>query len=160
MIEHLRSCFICLFLLNLIRKIFLFLLGVVSENFKEFLCSSENDQSLAFAKDIVTQANHARAKIASRVETRGADGSEVLRRLAGSNFLARASGSLALLFLRKIRHRSWFMCSFKFFSCLFIYSTANFRFASAKKCSNEGRALMQLDFQQYLMKLEKLTDIR
>ncbi|XP_031566777.1 syndetin-like [Actinia tenebrosa] len=33
-------------------------------------------------------------------------------------------------------------------------------FASAKKCSNEGRALMQLDFQQYLMKLEKLTDIR
>ena len=34
------------------------------------------------------------------------------------------------------------------------------RFASAKKCSNEGRALMQLDFQQYLMKLEKLTDIR
>ncbi|XP_058972812.1 syndetin [Pocillopora verrucosa] len=33
-------------------------------------------------------------------------------------------------------------------------------FASAKKCSNEGRALMQLDYQQYLMKLEKLTDIR
>ena len=34
------------------------------------------------------------------------------------------------------------------------------RFASAKKCSNEGRALMQLDFQQYLMKLERLTDLR
>ncbi|CAH1237851.1 VPS50 [Branchiostoma lanceolatum] len=33
-------------------------------------------------------------------------------------------------------------------------------FASAKKCSNEGRALMQLDFQQFLMKLEKLTDLR
>ncbi|XP_015779252.1 PREDICTED: syndetin-like [Acropora digitifera] len=33
-------------------------------------------------------------------------------------------------------------------------------FASAKKCSNEGRALMQLDFQQYLMKLERLTDLR
>ncbi|XP_077862394.1 syndetin-like [Saccoglossus kowalevskii] len=33
-------------------------------------------------------------------------------------------------------------------------------FACAKKCSNEGRALMQLDFQQFLMKLEKLTDIR
>ncbi|KXJ15287.1 syndetin isoform X2 [Exaiptasia diaphana] len=33
-------------------------------------------------------------------------------------------------------------------------------FASTKKCSNEGRALMQLDFQQYLMKLENLTDIR
>jgi hypothetical protein len=33
-------------------------------------------------------------------------------------------------------------------------------FASAKKCSNEGRALMQLDFQQFLMKLETLTNIR
>ncbi|XP_048413603.2 syndetin [Stegostoma tigrinum] len=33
-------------------------------------------------------------------------------------------------------------------------------YANAKKCSNEGRALMQLDFQQFLMKLEKLTDIR
>lgn len=34
------------------------------------------------------------------------------------------------------------------------------RYANVKKCSNEGRALMQLDFQQFLMKLEKLTDIR
>ncbi|XP_071803209.1 syndetin-like isoform X1 [Asterias amurensis] len=33
-------------------------------------------------------------------------------------------------------------------------------FASAKKCSNEGRALMQLDFQQFLLKLDKLTDVR
>ncbi|XP_013417386.1 syndetin-like [Lingula anatina] len=33
-------------------------------------------------------------------------------------------------------------------------------YASAKKCTNEGRALMQLDFQQLLMKLEKLTNIR
>ncbi|XP_022109307.1 syndetin-like [Acanthaster planci] len=33
-------------------------------------------------------------------------------------------------------------------------------FASAKKCSNEGRALMQLDFQQFLLKLEKLTEVR
>ncbi|CAH1787995.1 unnamed protein product [Owenia fusiformis] len=33
-------------------------------------------------------------------------------------------------------------------------------YASAKKCTNEGRALMQLDFQQFLMKLEKLTDLR
>lgn len=37
----------------------------------------------------------------------------------------------------------------------FFYSYAN-----VKKCSNEGRALMQLDFQQFLMKLEKLTDLR
>lgn len=34
------------------------------------------------------------------------------------------------------------------------------RYANVKKCSNEGRALMQLDFQQFLTKLEKLTDIR
>ncbi|KAH0503626.1 Syndetin [Microtus ochrogaster] len=33
-------------------------------------------------------------------------------------------------------------------------------YANVKKCSNEGRALMQLDFQQFLIKLEKLTDIR
>lgn len=33
-------------------------------------------------------------------------------------------------------------------------------FASARKCSNEGRALMQLDYQQFLMKLEKITDLR
>ncbi|XP_053302914.1 syndetin [Pleuronectes platessa] len=33
-------------------------------------------------------------------------------------------------------------------------------YANVKKCSNEGRALMQLDFQQFLMKLEKLTDMR
>jgi hypothetical protein len=33
-------------------------------------------------------------------------------------------------------------------------------FAAAKKCTNEGRALMQLDFQQFLNKLEKLTDLR
>ncbi|XP_071949997.1 syndetin-like [Antedon mediterranea] len=32
--------------------------------------------------------------------------------------------------------------------------------AGAKKCSNEGRALMQLDYQQFLMKLEQLTDIK
>uniref|UniRef100_A0A8C6Q7U2 VPS50 subunit of EARP/GARPII complex n=1 Tax=Nothobranchius furzeri TaxID=105023 RepID=A0A8C6Q7U2_NOTFU len=33
-------------------------------------------------------------------------------------------------------------------------------YSNVKKCSNEGRALMQLDFQQFLMKLEKLTDLR
>ncbi|XP_030056373.1 syndetin isoform X2 [Microcaecilia unicolor] len=33
-------------------------------------------------------------------------------------------------------------------------------YANVKKCSNEGRALMQLDFQQFLLKLEKLTDLR
>jgi len=33
-------------------------------------------------------------------------------------------------------------------------------FAAAKKCSNEGRALMQLDYRQLVMKLEKLTSIK
>lgn len=33
-------------------------------------------------------------------------------------------------------------------------------YASIKKCSNEGRALMQLDFQQLIVKLEKLFEIR
>ncbi|KAJ9592435.1 hypothetical protein L9F63_015851 [Diploptera punctata] len=33
-------------------------------------------------------------------------------------------------------------------------------FSNAKKCSNEGRALMQLDYTQFLSKLEKLTSVR
>ncbi|KAL7636151.1 UNVERIFIED_CONTAM: hypothetical protein RMT77_012908 [Armadillidium vulgare] len=33
-------------------------------------------------------------------------------------------------------------------------------FASAKKCTNEGRSLMQLDYQQFLMKLDCLTPVR
>ncbi|KAH9518838.1 Syndetin [Bulinus truncatus] len=33
-------------------------------------------------------------------------------------------------------------------------------FASAKKCSNEGRALMQLDFQQFLTKLDQIIELR
>lgn len=32
-------------------------------------------------------------------------------------------------------------------------------FATTKKCSNEGRALMQLDHQQFLSKLEKITPV-
>ena len=31
-------------------------------------------------------------------------------------------------------------------------------FSLAKKCSNEGRALMQLDFRQFVVKLEKMSD--
>ena len=33
-------------------------------------------------------------------------------------------------------------------------------YSSIKKCSNEGRALMQLDFQQLIVKLETLTEQR
>lgn len=32
------------------------------------------------------------------------------------------------------------------------------RFSSAKRCSNEGRALMQLDYRQFVVKLEKIID--
>ncbi|KAG7281342.1 hypothetical protein CRUP_023493, partial [Coryphaenoides rupestris] len=39
-------------------------------------------------------------------------------------------------------------------------AVSNVLYANVKKCSNEGRALMQLDFQQFLMKLERLTDLR
>lgn len=42
----------------------------------------------------------------------------------------------------------------------FAVFTLSRSYANVKKCSNEGRALMQLDFQQFLMKLEKLTDLR
>jgi len=34
------------------------------------------------------------------------------------------------------------------------------RFAQAKKCSNEGRALMHLDYQQYRTKVERMSNIR
>lgn len=34
------------------------------------------------------------------------------------------------------------------------------RFAQVKKCTNEGRALMQLDFQQFRIQLEKMSNIR
>lgn len=33
-------------------------------------------------------------------------------------------------------------------------------YSTVKKCTNEGRALMQLDFQQLVVKLEKLCDVR
>lgn len=34
------------------------------------------------------------------------------------------------------------------------------RFSMAKKCSNEGRALMQLDFRQFVLKLEAISDMK
>ncbi|XP_067655152.1 syndetin-like [Haliotis asinina] len=33
-------------------------------------------------------------------------------------------------------------------------------YANARKCSNEGRALMQLDFQQFVTRLDRITDIK
>ncbi len=36
----------------------------------------------------------------------------------------------------------------------------HFRFSQAKKCSNEGRALMQLDYQQFRTKMEKIVSIK
>ena len=35
-----------------------------------------------------------------------------------------------------------------------------FRFSCAKKCSNEGRALMQLDFRHFVMKMERIAEIK
>ena len=64
-----------------------------------------------------------------------------------------------LVFERYLYCEFW-MTPFFLISTIFNSYNLYSRFASAKKCSNEGRALMQLDFQQYLMKLEKLTDIR
>ena len=43
---------------------------------------------------------------------------------------------------------------------MYSYMFYNVSFSQAKKCSNEGRALMQLDYQQFLTKLGKLTDLR
>ena len=43
---------------------------------------------------------------------------------------------------------------------VFLFVHVYYRFSQAKKCSNEGRALMQLDFQQYRTKVEKLSNIR
>lgn len=36
----------------------------------------------------------------------------------------------------------------------------SYRFSQAKKCTNGGRALMQLDYQQFLSKVERLTDVQ
>ena len=33
-------------------------------------------------------------------------------------------------------------------------------FAAAKKCTNEGRALMQLDYRQFVLKLEAISGLR
>ena len=33
-------------------------------------------------------------------------------------------------------------------------------FSEAKRCSNEGRALMQLDYRQFVLKLEKICQIK
>jgi len=41
-----------------------------------------------------------------------------------------------------------------------VYFLSICSFSQAKKCSNEGRALMQLDYQQFLSKLGNLTYLR
>lgn len=42
----------------------------------------------------------------------------------------------------------------------YLLTLAFHRFSGAKKCTNEGRALMQLDYQQYRTKVEKISNIR
>jgi hypothetical protein len=46
------------------------------------------------------------------------------------------------------------MKKFELNSKQFLFS----RYASVKRCSNEGRALMQLDFQQLLRRLERIIE--
>lgn len=48
--------------------------------------------------------------------------------------------------------------------CMIVKSSnvdfTSYRFSNAKKCTNEGRALMQLDYQQFLMKLDSIMDLK
>lgn len=56
---------------------------------------------------------------------------------------------------------SYSICSMtSLYRCNYHIAFVIFRFSNVKKCSNEGRALMQLDYQQLLMKLEKITTVR
>jgi len=48
----------------------------------------------------------------------------------------------------------WAMCAFAAGS-VFVEG-----FSCAKKCSNEGRALMQLDFRHFVMKMERIAEIK
>ena len=48
----------------------------------------------------------------------------------------------------------WEMMSF---ACGLIFVEG---FSDVKRCNNEGRALMQLDYRQFAMKLEKICDIK
>jgi len=54
----------------------------------------------------------------------------------------------------QVRQHIWNL-AFKSAAYLFVEG-----FCTAKKCTNEGRALMQLDYRQFVLKMEHLTDIR
>ena len=53
-----------------------------------------------------------------------------------------------------LRKDLWIL-SLKYSSRVFVEG-----FSLAKRCTNEGRALMQLDFRQFVLKMEKICDIR
>ncbi|CAI8049384.1 Syndetin [Geodia barretti] len=70
---------------------------------------------------------------------------------------ARQPPPLTLLYLcSSSLSYQWPLCNV----CYIIISMFVCRFSLAKKCTNEGRALMQLDFQQYRTKVEKISGIR
>ena len=70
---------------------------------------------------------------------------------------ARQPPPLTLLYICSISlSYQWPLCNV----CYIIISMFVCRFSLAKKCTNEGRALMQLDFQQYRTKVEKISGIR
>jgi len=54
----------------------------------------------------------------------------------------------------EVLHSLWSMCSYAS-ALLFVEG-----FSTAKKCSNEGRALMQLDYRHFVMKLERIAEIK
>ena len=54
----------------------------------------------------------------------------------------------------ELRQELWLL-ALQFASRVFVEG-----FASAKRCTNEGRALMQLDYRQFVLKMEPICDIR
>ena len=53
-----------------------------------------------------------------------------------------------------LRHAIWDIC-LRAASRVFVEG-----FALAKRCTNEGRALMQLDFRQFVLKMETMSELR
>ena len=59
-----------------------------------------------------------------------------------------------VMFSNESKDILWAMCSFAS-GLIFVEG-----FSNVKKCSNEGRALMQLDYRQFVMKLEKVCRMK
>ena len=75
-----------------------------------------------------------------------------LRRPSSSSSSSSISGGLPLS--SESRLVLWDLCTLRA-SNAFVEG-----FSAAKRCSNEGRALMQLDYRQFVVKLEKMSEQR